>query len=1031
MELKFKIQSHQTAAVQAVIDCFKRQKEAGPSHPIPLYRIDPGVQLNPRYDLEHGFKNNDILVDDSVLLEDIQSVQKRQNLQPSKTLTNFTKPNNQGIHKSVRSSYNPGAKINLDIEMETGTGKTYCYIKTMFEMNKEYGWSKFIVMVPSIAIREGVYNSFQSTRKHFAEYYGKKARFFIYNSRSLHELESFSSDAGINVMIINIQAFNARGQDNRRIYEELDEFQSRRPIDVLCANQPILILDEPQKMEGRATLEALPKFNPLMILRYSATHRTHHCLIHRLDALDAYNRKLVKKIAVHGIRTRGMTGTNAYLFFEGIEISTKAPMARIEMEVKLRSGRIKRQLKRLKCNTDLYEASNGLDQYREHVIYEIDANQDVIEFKDGKRLFVGEATGDVNENDIRRIQIRETIKAHLDKERMLFPKDIKVLSLFFIDEVNKYRDYSQVDEKGDYARIFEREYEMLREEYLSDQMINDEAYRDYLINIDPTSTHNGYFSIDKKGRMTDPNVKKIGIEKGISDDASAYDLILKNKEQLLSLKEPTRFIFSHSALREGWDNPNVFVMCMLKRSDSNISRRQEVGRGLRISVDQRGERNDHPALVHEINVLSIIASESYESFVQGLQTEIADSLSRPRKASKEYFEGKSIRTSEGPLKISPQMATQIYHYLVRHEFIDDAEQITNIYRKAREEGKLPNMGENERYRTQIIDLIDGEFLDYTSPEDGRKAKRNRLNANFKKKEFQELWSRINKKVVYQVAFDSNELICKCIASLNKNLIIPSSEYIITEGEQKDDLSDTVAHESDGFTVTRRKREEGSPVYSPVKYDLVGKIAENSKITRNTSATILSKIEPRIFDQFKYNPERFISESSHIIDKQMASMVIERLIYNEIDECYDIDIFTANQTGQDFSRATAKLKNHVYDFAITDSDIERKFVEELDTSNEVTVYAKMPRGFLIPTPFGDYNPDWAISFKVGDHKYLYFVAETKGSMSSMQLRQLEQSKIDCAKKFFEETCRRIDTGEVKYGVVTNYDDLTDLVKAIVK
>ena len=1027
MELKFKIQPHQTAAVEAVIDCFEGQPKATLSR----YRIDPGMQLNPRYDLEDGFKNNDILIEDAVLLNNIKSVQERQNLQPSEALSHFTKSNNQGIQKPVRSTYNPGAKINLDIEMETGTGKTYCYIKTMFEMKKRFGWSKFIVMVPSIAIREGIYNSFQSTEKHFAESYGKKARFFIYNSRSLHELESFSSDAGINVMIINIQAFNARGQDNRRIYEELDEFQSRRPIDVLSANQPILILDEPQKMEGRATLEALPKFNPLMILRYSATHRTQHCRIHRLDALDAYNRKLVKKIAVHGIRTHGGTGTSAYLFLEGIEISTEAPVARIEMEVKLRSGRIKRQLKRLKCNTDLYEASNGLEQYREHIIYDIDAKQDFVEFKDGNRLFVGEAIGNVYENDIRRIQIRETIRAHLDKERELFSKNIKVLSLFFIDEVKKYRDYSQVDEKGEYARIFEREYEMLREEYLSDPIINDEGYRDHLKDIDPASTHNGYFSIDKKGRMTDPSIKKIGIEKGNSDDASAYDLILKNKEQLLSIEEPTRFIFSHSALREGWDNPNVFVMCMLKRSDSNISRRQEVGRGLRISVNKDGQRTDHPVSVHEINVLSIIASESYESFVQGLQTEISDSLSRPRKASREYFEGKSIQTSEGPLKISSQMATQIYHYLVRNEFVDDDEHITRIYRQAREEEQLPDMGMNERYRSQIIDLIDGEFLDFPRLEDGRKAKRNRLNANFEKKEFQELWSRINKKTIYQVDFDSYELIGKCVASLNKNLNIPSLEYIITEGVQKDELSDTAAHESDGFTVTNAKREEGTPVYSPVKYDLVGKIAESSKITRKTSATILSKIEPRIFHQFIHNPERFISESSRIINEEMASMVIERLIYSEIDECYNIDIFTANQTGQDLSRATAQLKKHVYDFAITDSDIERRFVEELDTSSEVTVYAKLPRGFLIPTPIGDYNPDWAISFKVGDHRHLYFIAETKGSMSSMQLRKLEQNKIDCAKKFFEDTCRRIDTGEVKYGVVTNYDDLTDLVRTIVE
>ena len=510
MKLKFKTQAYQTAAVEAVIDCFDGQPKANPLS----YRIDPGKRTDVRLELEAGFKNEDILLGDAALLNNVQTVQKRQNLPLSKYLTDFSTLDAKGARKPVKSSYKPGAKINLDIEMETGTGKTYCYIKTMFEMHKRFGWSKFIIMVPSIAIREGVQKSFQITADHFAETYGKKARFFTYNSKRLHELESFSSDAGINVMIINIQAFNARGADNRRIYDELDDFQSRRPIDVISANRPILILDEPQKMEGKATLDALPKFNPLMILRYSATHKTQHNKVHRLDALDAYNQKLVKKIAVRGIQTRGLAGTNAYLYLEGIEISTKAPVARIEMEVKLKSGEIKRQLKRLEFKDDLYTASGELDQYRGYTISQIDANQDVVEFTNGERLIAGEAQGDVNENDIRRIQIRETIKAHFDKEKRLFAQGIKVLSLFFIDEVKKYRDYDQEDEKGEYARVFEREYAALKEEYLSELAIDNDEYRAYLDGIDPAKTHDGYFSIDKKKRMVDPSVKKTGEEKG-------------------------------------------------------------------------------------------------------------------------------------------------------------------------------------------------------------------------------------------------------------------------------------------------------------------------------------------------------------------------------------------------------------------------------------------------------------------------------------------------------------------------------------
>lgn len=414
MKLKFKVQPYQTQAVDSVVDCFAGQPLVNGI----TYRIDPGRRAQVSA-FEEGFKNADLALTDLQVLANIKDVQRRQNLPISDTLVSGA-----------------GCRFNLDIEMETGTGKTYCYIKTMFEMNKRYGWSKFIIMVPSIAIREGVYKSLQITADHFTESYGKKARFFIYNSRRLHELESFSSDAGINVMVINIQAFNARGADNRRIYDELDDFQSRKPIDVIASNRPILILDEPQKMEGAATMEALPKFKPLMILRYSATHRTEHNRVHRLDALDAYNQKLVKKIAVRGIQTRGLAGTNAYLYLEGIDISKKAPVARIEIEVKLKSGEIKRQLRRLEFRDDLFAESGELDQYRDgFTIAQIDARNDTVEFTNGLVLHAGEATGDVSERDIRRIQIRETIKAHLDKEKQLFAQGIKVLSLFFIVSV--------------------------------------------------------------------------------------------------------------------------------------------------------------------------------------------------------------------------------------------------------------------------------------------------------------------------------------------------------------------------------------------------------------------------------------------------------------------------------------------------------------------------------------------------------------------------------------------------------------------
>jgi type III restriction enzyme len=835
-------------------------------------------------------------------------------------------------------------------------------------------------------------------------------------------------------MVINIQAFNATGKDNRRIYDELDDFQSRRPIDVISSNRPILILDEPQKMEGAKTLEALAKFKPLMILRYSATHRTTHNKIHRLDALDAYNQKLVKKIAVRGIAVKGLAGTNAYLYLESIEISKKAPVARIELEVRQGNG-IKRIVKRLERGKDLFVESNELDQYRGFVIAQIDANNDTVEFTNGHVLSAGDATGDVTELTMRRIQIREAIKAHLEKEQRLFAQNIKVLSLFFIDEVAKYRDYSQADDQGEYARIFEEEYEQLKSEYLGELALDNEDYRKYLTDIRVGRTHNGYFAIDKKTKkLTDPSFKTRGEEAGLSDDVDAYDLILKDKERLLSFEEPVRFIFSHSALREGWDNPNVFVMCMLKHSDNTISRRQEVGRGLRISVNQHGDRMDHPATVHDVNILTVVASESYKDFVANLQREISDSLSaRPRKADEAYFTGKVITTETGTLEITPVMAKQIYKYLLKNDYTDDAtDQVAETYHRAKADGTLAALPpELAPHAEQIFALIDSVFSESQLPDvgDDRKPKTNPLNANFEKKEFKALWDRINQKAVYRVEFESNELIQNCIRTLEKELRVTPLQYTIQGGEQVSQATYDQVKAGQSFEVRETATEEyNASIHTMVTYDLLGKIAENTQLTRKTIADILSNVQPAVFKQFKQNPEHFIAEGSRLINEQKATIIIERLSYDNITETHDIDIFTTGQSKQDFTKASEKLKNHIYDYVITDSKVEREFVKELDTSTEVVVYAKLPRGFLIPTPVGDYNPDWAISFKEGSVKHIYFVAETKGSMSSMELRAIEHTKIECARKFFAEINRKIDPEHVKYDVVTSYGKLMEIVGA---
>ena len=1027
MKLKFKTQAYQTAAVQAVVDCFKGQPPA--SAEAISYRIDPGKAKKGVEDLfaEGGFKNADLKLTDSTLLENITQIQHQQNLPQSAEL--------------VKTKV---SRVNLDIEMETGTGKTYCYIKSIFELNKQYGWSKFIIVVPSIAIREGVAKSLEITAEHFLESYQKKVRFFIYNSKQLHHLESFSSDAGINVMVINVQAFNATGKDNRRIYEELDDFQTRRPIDVIAANRPILILDEPQKMEGGKTLDSLVNFKPLMVLRYSATHKTSHNKIHRLDALDAYNQKLVKKIAVRGISVKGLAGTNAYLYLQSIEISTKKPPeARVEFEQKLKSGEIKRVLRKLTKGDNLFSDgfSNELDQYKGYVVADINANTDTLSFTNGVELFVGEADGDVNEAALRRIQIREAIKAHFDKEIVLFQQGIKVLTLFFIDEVAKYRDYSAADEKGDYARIFEEEYTQYLNEVLD---LEETPYIKYLKDITVEKTHSGYFSIDKKTkRLADPDTEKRGENAGLSNDVDAYDLILKDKETLLSLpkltddesmrnKKNVRFIFSHSALREGWDNPNVFVICALKHSDNTISRRQEVGRGLRLSVNQNGDRMDHPAVVHDVNVLTVVASESYKDFVSALQRDISESLSaRPKVADEAYFTGKVLKTATGNVEVTPQLAKQIYKYLLKNDYTDDTDRITGTYHEAKKDGTLaPLPSELQAHAEQVHQLIDSVFSDSRMFEisDDRRPKRNPLNSNFDKQEFKELWNRINRKAAYSVDFDSAELVTKAVTELDSSLRVTPLQYTIQTGEQAAQVTYDGLKGGDAFVLKTTETEKNiHSIHSAVKYDLIGKIAEGTQLTRRTTANILKGISVAVFAQFRTNPESFIAEAVRLINEQKATMIIEHLTYDPVEDKFDIDIFSAGQTKQDFSKAGDKLKRHIYDYVITDSGIERDFVKELDTCSEVVVYAKLPRGFLIPTPVGDYNPDWAVSFHEGSVKHVYFVAETKGSMSSMVLNEIEKTKIKCARKFFDEINRKYAPENVKYDVVNSFGKLMEIVK----
>lgn len=1027
MKLQFKVQQYQTEAVDAVVNVFAGQPYADGVK----YRIDPGKGSSTTLLEDAGLRNAEIALTPPQLLANLHAVQRARGLTLS---TDLKDP----VKKSA-------APINLDIEMETGTGKTYVYIKTIMELHKRHGWSKYIVVVPSIAIREGVKKSFDITADHFQQLYGTKPRTFIYNSSRLHEIERFSSDAGVQVMIINVQAFNATGKDARRIYEALDDFQSRRPIDVIAANRPILIIDEPQKIEGDAkkpskSLEALGAFNALLALRYSATHRIARTKVHRLDAVDAYNQKLVKKIAVRGITVKHLAGSSAYLYLDGLEVGkgTDFPKARVELQVQTAQG-IKRQMKRLSQGMNLHDISGGIEAYKGLFLRDVDATRDIIELSNGDILGAGEVTEDVAEDQKRRIQIREVIRAHLDKERELFAQGIKALSLFFIDEVAKYRDYGRDDTLGEYARVFEEEYEAALADYL-DQLDLDEAaerYREHVEAIPVRSTHEGYFSIDKKTKQfVDGKVAARGDFAGQSDDVDAYDLILKNKERLLSFEEPVRFIWSHSALREGWDNPNVFVMGMLKKSDNTTTRRQEIGRGLRLSVDQHGERMDNPVTVHDINELTVVTDESYTDFVTALQNEIIESLSaRPRQASVDYFVGKQITLGDGSTSaVEKTVAQALYFHLIKSEYIDESGLVTQAYKDARADGTLA--APTSEVLKPVIDfiwpLVDALYLDVPKPTDGRRPKKIPFNeTNFKKREFQELWGRINHKAVYQVDFDSEELIDNCIRVLDTSLNVTVMQYLVETGKQVVGLEVEQLEAGTGFKVSETKVERSAAsAGSTVKYDLLGEIAEKTQLTRRTCAAILTGINPATFAKFKQNPEQFITEATRLINEQKATAIVEHLSYDPLDNRYDSSIFTENQTAQDLSKAGDKLKKSVYEYVVTDSKVERSFVEKLDVSDEVVVYSKLPRGFFIPTPLGDYNPDWAIAFRDDNTKikHVYFVAETKGSMSTLQLKGIEDAKIQCARKFFASLNGKMANNSVRYDVVDSFDALLQLVEA---
>lgn len=1033
MKLRFKHQKFQEDAVKATCDVFTGQPNI--KH---QFLTDQGNISNTllAQTEQIGYGNTELCLQDAQLIKNLHEIQSVQNIPQNNQIERL---NNRPV---------------FTIEMETGTGKTYTYIKTMYELNKQYGWCKFIIVVPSIAIREGVYKSFQTTAEHFAEDYGEKIRFFIYNSSKLNELEQFADSPNINAMIINTQAFNSRGAESKRIRMKLDSFRSRKPIDVVAATRPIVIVDEPQSVLGtdknsNITRETIADFNPLFYLNYSATHREDFNKVYRLDAVDAYQRQLVKKITVKGITIKGGATTNGYLYLQKINTyPNRKPTATVVFEFDAKDkGGIRRKTKTLVLGDDIYVHSGALEEYRNgYKISEINAREEegFVDFVNGIRIHEGEVIGQTNEDDIRRIQIRETIMSHLETERRLFNKGIKVLSLFFIDEVAKYKYYDEDGEKkGPYAKIFEEEFAKAVDIYLNQQLQfeEDSAFRKYLEKFTPSEIHSGYFSIDKKTK------RAVNTKEGDSKDSVPYELIMKDKERLLSFEEPVRFIFSHSALREGWDNPNVFQICTLRESDATIKKRQEIGRGLRLCVDQNGIRQDAETLgenlVHDTNILTVIANESYETFASNLQSEFDEIIAkRPKDASASLFNGKIIRDDSGmkSLTLDDINAADIYTGLVLAGLVDrNTKQLTEAYHSLTDEQKVEAVREavGDLYAPFAANIqnILATIYDKNAEKIITNARRSeKLNLNQEKyasAKFRELWDHINDKTYYTVEFDEQELINRCIDALNKNLRVTKTEIVITEGVLK-----TLGRDK----VEMYKDKIGKPIpiseitADNVEYDLLSELAKSqsdggTSLTRKAIAEILGRLNPDIFAQFKTNPEEFIHNAIQLINGQKASTVVEHIEYNKMNEKWDGgEIFINNDILGNYSRNLIDTPNHhLYDKLRYDSNIEKDLAEELDKNEMVEIFVKLPKQFYIDTPMGHYNPDWAIAFHddVGI-KHIYFVAETKG-VSEGQLdvgvKGIEKAKIECAKKHFE----KISNGDYIYGVCNSYSELLKLVQ----
>lgn len=984
MKIKFDPnQNHQRRAWEAAAGVFEGQELNTALFSMPtLTHSDLSTDDAFASMTDKGYGNRLRLVEDEIL-ENVKNTQLNNGLKQSTEIKNY----------------------DFTIEMETGTGKTYVYLRSIFEMNKQYGFTKFIIVVPSIAIKEGVHKSLKITEAHFREQYDNTPYdYFVYDSKRLEQVRSFATSDYIQIMVINIDAFRKSFTDpsketSANIIHRWNDKMQGIPIDFIKSTNPIVIIDEPQSVDTTAkSAEAIKSLNPLCTFRYSATHVDKHNMLYRLDSIDAYEQKLVKQIEVASIQVKD--GHNkAYIKLLAVD-NKNGHRARVEVDVQQGAG-TRRKAVWVKQGTDLFEDVTKRSIYEGYIINDIycEEGNEYIDFQ-SKEGFVrlNHAIGEVNEDEYKHLQIRKTIEEHLDKELKLTPMGIKVLSLFFIDKVANYRDYDAPDQKGKYAIMFEEEYA---------KAIKKPKYNSLFSDVDteslPELVHNGYFSQDKKGILKDT--------KGTTAaDEDTYSLIMKDKEKLLDFDSKLKFIFSHSALKEGWDNPNVFQICTLNETKSTIKKRQEIGRGLRISVNQEGER------VHgfDVNTLTVMANESYEDFVEGLQKEIEDQEGIKFGVIEEHsFANIVVEQENGESAFLGADASEaIWNDLMQSKYIDQRGKVTDELKKALQEDdvSLPEQYEGQREAiTATLKKVAGG-LNIKNNDDKRTVRLNK--AVFDSAEFRELWDRIKYKTIYNVKFDPQELIDKCAENIHKNLVVGKTKFNYSRA--------TTEITKGGVDITQVQ--ESTSIYGARDYqipDILSFLQNETNLKRQSILDILIKSER--LEDFKNNPQKFIDGVKEVIKREMRRFIVDGIKYQKIgdEHFYAQELFESEELIGYLNKNMQEAEKSAHDHVVYDSDIESSLATSFEKNDDVKVYAKLPNWFKIDTPLGSYNPDWAVLLELDGLERLYFVVESKGTIFEDMLRDVEQAKIHCGREHF----KALGT-DAQYVVASTYETLVD-------